>query len=122
MSDFTIPTIEELEAETANLNTRQLHELSSRTKAELALAQARISESHLRRAIGERASPEEINQMNLSALILRARSEHLRMIYGRRSEQRSVSSHQQLEIQVAALKAENKELKAEIERLKKLPV
>lgn len=47
-----IPTIEEMEAETAGMGTAALHELSIRLKAELALAMSRISESKLKRAGG----------------------------------------------------------------------
>ena len=113
-----IPTIEEMETETAGMGTAALHELSIRLKAELALAMSRISGSKLKRLEGERVSNEDIHQMNLEAGVLRARCEHMKIIYLRRSQQRSESEHTRLMAQVIELQKENDGLKAEVKRLR----
>jgi len=107
---MSIPTIEELEAETAGLDTRQLHQLSIKTRAELALARARIAESKGLYASGVVVPKADIAAMNMAENVLKARSCQLELIYARRHEQRSISEHYRLE-------TENARLRAEVERL-----
>ena len=87
-------------------------------KSEMALAQARIAESKLKYASGERVPAKDVHEMNLKASILRARHEHLKVIYQRRSQQRAASDHERLMRQVMELKDENARLRAEIEGIK----
>jgi hypothetical protein len=104
----TIPTIEELEAETAGLNTHQLHQLSIKTRAELALARARIAESKGQYASGVVVPKGDIAAMNMAEKVLKARSCQIELIYARRHEQRSISEHHRLETENARLREQLK--------------
>lgn len=61
---------------------------------------------------------DDIHQMNLEAGVLRARCEHMKIIYLRRSQQRSESEHTRLMAQVTELQRENGALKDEVKRLR----
>lgn len=111
MKSSLIPTMEELEAETEGLGTQQLHQYAIKTRAELAIARAKVAESRMRNAQGIRVPRDEIEEMNMEKEIINARSCHLDLIYARRQEARSLTENGRLQKQ-------NDELRAEIESLK----
>jgi len=106
MSTSLIPTIEELEAETEGLNTHQLHQYSLKTRAELALARARVAESRSKHALGIHIPRAEIEKMNREKEIITAKSCHLDLIYARRQEARSLTENGRLQKQNDDLRAE----------------